>query len=168
MKPFTLTLFIACFISAPAFTQQKTPVTFGKVSVQDFTLPPNSIIDSSTSAVIIADVGTPTFKGNNTGWVSYVFKRKKRIKILDKKAFELATVKIPLYTDGDAREKIENITATTFNLENGIVVATKMEKNDLFTDKIDKNRIEQKFTMPGVKENSIIEYSYTVNSDFYF
>ena len=168
MRFFLLFLLAVSFICCDAFAQQKTPVTFGKISAQDFALPSNSIIGSSTSAVIIADVGNTSFKANNFGWVSYVFKRKTRIKILDKKAFELATVKIHLYTDGDAREKIENITATAYNLENGNVVATKMEKNDLFTDKIDKNHIEQKFTIPGVKENAIIEYSYTVNSDFYF
>lgn len=167
MKSFLAALFLLLTFCAVAFAQ-KTPVTFGKITAPDFAIPLNPVIDSNTSAVIIADLGNTTFKGNDKGWVSYIFKRKTRIKILNKKAFELATVKIPLYTDGDNREKLENFSATTYNLENGNVVAAKMERNDLFTDKIDKNRIEQKFTLPAVKENSIIEYSYTVYSDFYF
>jgi hypothetical protein len=151
-----------------AAAQDKTPVKFGKLVPEDFILPSSPAIDSNTSAVIIADVGVTTFKGNANGWVSYVFKRKTRIRMLNKKAFDLATVKISLYTDGEEKEKLEDVAATTYNLENGVVAITKMERKDLFTDKIDKNRLQQKFTLPGVKENSIIEYSYTVISDFYF
>ncbi|MEO5684732.1 MAG: hypothetical protein ABIQ88_18975 [Chitinophagaceae bacterium] len=163
-------LLIPLFLSQPnlLFSQQKSSAVFGKVSPADFVMPASSAIDSSTSAVIINDGGVTSFKGNNSGWVSYIFKRKTRIKILNKNAFDLATVKIPLYTDGDRKEKLESFSAVTYNLENGAVVATKMEKNDLFTDRLDKNHIEQRFTLPGVKENAIIEYTYTVYSDFYF
>jgi len=163
-----LAVFLIVYCSAAGYCQQKTPVNFGKVEAQDFNIANNPVVDSSTGAVIIADLGNTTFKGNNKGWISYIFKRKTRIKILNKKAFDLATVKIPLFTDDDDKEHLENFTAITYNIENGSVVATKMEKKDLFTDKIDKNHIEQRFTLPAVKENSIIEYSYTVYSDFYF
>lgn len=148
--------------------QDKTPAKFGKLSPEDFSLRASPVIDSNTNAVIIADMGITTFKGNDAGWVSYVFKRKTRIKIINKKAFELATVKIPLYVDGDEKEKADDISAAAYNLENGNVVVTKMEKKDLFTTRIDKNRLEQKFSLPGVKENSIIEYSYSITSDFFF
>ncbi len=155
--------YLFCF----AVSAQKTPINFGNVVAADFVLPVNTIIDSNASAVIIADVGNTSFKGNEKGWVSYIFKRKKRIKILNKKAFDLATVKIDLYVDGDYKERVEDISAVTYNLENGNVVSSKMVKKDVFTDKVDKNHIEQKFTLPAVKENAIIEYSYTVYSDFY-
>ena len=148
--------------------QDKIPVKFGTVTPADFSLPASPAIDSNTNAVIIADLGVTTFKGNKLGWVSYVYKRKARIKILNKKGFDLATVKIRLYTYDEQTEVIDDFSAYTYNLENGKVVTTKMEKKDMFSNKLDKNRIEQKFTVPGVKENSIIEYSYTVISDFYF
>ncbi len=167
MKPITSALLMLFFFCSTALAQ-KTPVDFGKVNAGDFVLPANNIIDKNAGAVIIADLGNTTFKGDNEGWIGTIFKRKTRIKILDKKAFELATVQIPLYVDGDIKEKLENFTAVTYNLENGNVVATKMEKKDLFTTKVDKNRILQKFTLPAVKENSIIEYSYTVFSNFDF
>src|SRR5690606_15875897 len=41
-------------------------------------------------------------------------------------------------------------------------------KKSVFKDKIDKNRVIRKFTLPDVKEGSIIEYQYTVKSDFLF
>ena len=168
MRFFFTTLLIVSLSVNCVFAQQKTPVNFGKITTADFAIPSNTVTDSSTAAVIIADLGSTTFKGNDKGWVGYIFNRKTRIKILNKKAFELATVKIHLYTEDDNREKLENVAATAYNLENGTVVATKMEKRDLFADRIDKNRVEQKFTLPAVKENTIIEYSYTVYSDFYF
>jgi len=168
MKVCLILLFITISTSFIGHTQQKPPVNFGKVTPADFVIPSNTVTDSSTAAVFIADIGNTSFKGNDKGGISYIFKRKTRIKIFNKKAFELATIRIRLYTDGDSRERLENIAATSYNLENGIVVATKMEKSDLFADRIDKNWLEQKFTLPAVKENTVIEYSYTVVSDFYF
>lgn len=166
MKPFFLPTFILALCSAQLFAQGKINMKPAKVSIQDFTLPVSPAIDSSTNAVIISDIGVTDFTGNKQGWFSYVFKRKTRIKILNKKAFELATVRIPLYVRGEDKEVVTEIAAVTSNLENGQVVETKTEKADLFTETEDKNHIEQKFTMPAVKEGSIIEYSYTVTSDF--
>jgi hypothetical protein len=98
-----------------------------------------------------------------------VYQRQTRIKILNKKAFgDLATVVIPLYREGENAEIVDKIAASTYNLENGQVVVTKLEKADLFENRLDKNRFEEKFTLPGVKEGSIIEYTYTITSDYDF
>ena len=169
MKPFFVTLvMLAACLTNLTHAQGKTNMKPGKVSAPDFVLPSSPVIDSNTNAVIISDLGITDFTGNTRGWVSYIFKRKTRIKILNKKAFELATVKIPLYMHEEDKEVLSDVTAVTSNLEGGQVVETKLEKADLFTIKKDKNHIVQKFTMPAVKEGSIIEYSYTVTSDFYF
>ncbi len=168
MKKINCLLTVACMLLyAAGFAQDKND-KFNKITPADFVLPASAAIDSNTNAVILADAGVTTFKGNDKGWVSYLFKRRTRILILNKKAFDLATIKRRLYTDGTSKEKLESITATTYNLENGTVVPVKMEKSDLFTDRIDKNWIEQKFTLPAVKENCIIEYSYSILSDFCF
>lgn len=154
--------------AASLFAQGKNASKPGKISSTDFILPVSSVVDSSTNAVILSDAGVTEFTGNKKGWFSYVFKRRTRIKILNKKAFDLATVKIPLYVNGEDQEKLSDVSATTYNLENGQLTETRLEKNDLFIVKSGKNRIEEKFTMPAVKEGSIIEYAYTVNSDFIF
>jgi len=140
----------------------------GKITPEDFVLPASSAIDSNTNAVIISDIGITDFTGNKNGWFKYIFKRRTRIKILNKKAFDLATVKITLYVHDEDREELSDVSATTYNLENGQLTETKLGKNDLFAIKKDKNHIEQKFTMPAVKEGSVIEYMYTINSDFIF
>lgn len=159
---------IACLLLLQIYlpAQDKLNIKFGKVLPEDFTLPASAIIDSNTNGVIIADVGATHFTGNKQGWFSYVFKRQTRIKVINKKAFDLATVEIPLYAKDDRAEKIENLSASTYNLENGKVIETKMGKTEAFDDKLDKNHFEKKFTLPAVKEGSIIEYSYTIISDF--
>jgi hypothetical protein len=156
------------FLWETGLAQDKPNVKFGEVSSSDFNLPNTDVIDSNTNAIIIADIGSNTFVGNKKGWFTLVFKRYTRIKILNEKAFNLATVQIPLYIKGDDEEKLADLKAATYNLENGKVISTRLEKKDLFQDKLDKNHIENKFTMPAIKSGSIVEYSYTINSDFLF
>ena len=162
-------LFISlCLLRSYCFAQDKSNVLFGKVSSGDFSVPASAIIDSNSNAVILSDIGSVHFIGNKKSWFSYVYKRQTRIKILNKKAFDLATVSIPLYIQDDDEEKADRLGASTFNLENGQVVETKLDQKDVFEEKEDKNHIRKKFTMPAVKEGSIIEYTYTVTSDYDF
>ena len=167
MKPLYLLLaFMACIFLVPnADGQEKLPVRFGKVSPEDFNLSKYSF-DTGSSAVVIADVGRTSFEGNTKGWFSLNFKHQIRIKILNKNGFDAANFSIPLYFDGDNEEKLENLKAITYNLEDGKVVETKLENSAVFKDKLSKHKIIRKFTFPAVKEGSIIELSYTINSDF--
>lgn len=155
------------FQTIKSYSQEKAPVNFGKVTPQDFII--NSpVVDAGSSAVIIADVGTTKFEGNAKGWFTYIYKRQRRIKILDKKAFELATVQVQLYQNEDSKEKMDNLSASTYNLEDGKVTEVKLASKEVYDSKEDKNYSYKKFTLPAVKEGSIIEYSYTIKSDFEF
>ncbi len=163
-----LSLLPAILVSVSLFSQEKLKIKFGEVSSSDFVLPTTNIIDSNTNAVIMADVGSSSFIGNKKGWFTLVFKRHTRIKILNDKAFDLATIHIPLYFKDDDEEKLVELKAFTHNLVNGKVISTKLEKSDLFQEKLDKNHLDNKFTMPSIRAGSIIEYTYTINSDFLF
>jgi len=70
--------------------------------------------------------------------------------------------------DNNKTEKLEQLKASTFNIENNQVVETKLDKASVFTEAHSKHWIYKKFTFPALKEGSIIEYSYQVNSDFFF
>lgn len=165
MKRNSLLLLVAvlCF-HASTTAQEKSPVKFGKVTPADFVI--KQSFDSTASAVVIADIGNSVFEGNAKGWFSLVYKRTTRIKILNKKGFEAANVRIPLYADGSAEEKLDDLKAYTYNLENGKVIESKLEAASVFKDKVSKNYVVRKFTLPAVKEGSVIEYSYTIKSDF--
>jgi Domain of Unknown Function with PDB structure (DUF3857)/Transglutaminase-like superfamily len=169
MSPKRLPFIILCLFSLQGslYAQDKAKGRFGKIAPADFTLPNSPIIDSNANAVILTDAGSTSFVGNQQGWFSYVFKKHIRIKIINKKAFDLATVKIRLYSRDEETEKVDNLSASTYNLENGNVTETKLNKNEVFDDKRDKHHAEKRFTLPAVKEGSIIEYAYTIISDFY-
>ena len=146
---------------------ERSPVKFGQVAAADFDLSKYNF-DTSVSAVVISDVGSSSFEGNSKGWFTLVYKHQERIKILNKNGFDAARIEIPLYSNGSDEEKIADLKAFTYNLENGQVVKTALDDKSVFKDKLSKNLVEKKFTFPAVKEGSIIEYSYTINSDFLF
>jgi hypothetical protein len=146
--------------------QDKLAIKFGKVAPEDFNLSKYSY-DTGAAAVIIADIGSTSFEGNNKGYFSLVFKRYKRIKIVNKNGFGAASDEIEVYSDGLKQESLTDLKAVTYNLENGQILETKLDEKSIFTDKITKKGSLKKFTMPAVKEGSIVEISYTVKSDFY-
>ncbi len=148
--------------------QDKLNIKFGKVTPGDFDVK-SALIDTSTNAVVVAEVGKSFFIANTTELTfSLVFKVKKRIKILQKNGFDAATISIPLYMYNNKSESLEDLDASTYNLEGGKVIETKVARSAVFTEKYSKNIELKKFTFPALKEGSIIEYSYEVKSDFYF
>ena len=153
--------------SSSVFAQDKANVKFGKVSPEDFSRKTYSI-DSNANAVVIADIGSSELVGNSKGSYSLEFKRYRRVHLLNKNGYDAANVEVYLYSDRDDEEDLKSIKAVTYNFENGKVVETKLEKSSIFKDKLDKNLVLKKFTFPNIKEGSIIEYEYTLQSDFLF
>lgn len=166
MKRITLLIVFAnCFFAV--FSQTSPNIKFGKVDASDLAQKSYSV-DTSADAVVLYESGSSKFRGNNKGSVSLEFEIYRRIHVLNKNGYDEATIEIPLYTDGEDDEKIEDLKAVTYNLENGKVVESKLEKNSLFKEKRDKYHIVQKFTLPNVKEGSIFEYQFRVVSRFLF
>ena len=168
LKPWRVALFLSLYWGQSyCLAQDKPNAGFGKISPADFNLPAANIIDSNISAVILSDVGSIHFVGNKNSWFSYVYQRQTRIKILNKKAFDdVATVHIHLYKPGEDPEKLDKLFASTYNLENGQVVEVKLDKKGFFEDRQNKQYVVDKFTLPAVKEGSIIEYTYTITSNY--
>jgi hypothetical protein len=168
-KKLTILFFLSFVIfKSEIHSQEKAPVKFGKVSADDFK-PAIYANDSSANAVIIADVGYTRIVGNAKNSFSLEFQKYMRARILNKNGYDVANVVIPIYTNGTAEEDLTNLKAVTYNLENGKVIETKLEvKSAVFKDKLDKRHTLRKFTFPNIKEGSIIEYQYTLRSDFIF
>lgn len=160
-------LLLAVLYAVSAFSQESPNVKFGKVTVDDLTKR-SYPIDTGAVAVVLYDNGITKIKGNAKGWFSLEFKIFRRIQILNKNGYRHATVEIPIYTNGEDEEKLDDLKASTYNLENGKVVETKLEKNGIFKEKINKNLVVKKFTLPNVREGSIIEYEFQITSDFLF
>jgi hypothetical protein len=84
-------------------------------------------------------------------------------KILNKGSFNLADIAVNIYKE----QKIRNISAITYNLkENGTIEKTTLLNKDIFTTKDDKNWKSKKFTLPNIKEGTVIEYKYSILSPY--
>ena len=161
MLRIVLVCFVVIGLSLPALAQEKNPYQFGKVTPEDFK-PTSYSVDSAAAAVILADVGQSEYD-TRSGDMEMVFKRYSRIHILRKSGYDAANVDIHLFLgekDGKA-DRLEELKAVTYNLENGEVVATKLDSRSVFTEREDGHWEIKKFSMPAVKEGSIIEISYT-------
>ena len=158
---FSLTLLIC--------NAQKGPDTkFGKITAADLAVTSYEQ-DTLSEAVVLADIGSTQFKDNKKGWFLMEFRRFTRIHILRRNGYKYANVEIRLFSDGDNEEKLTDVKAVTYNLVDGSIVAEKLDAvSSVFTDKKDKNRIVKKFTLPSVKEGSVIEFEYRITSDFLF
>jgi hypothetical protein len=158
---------VALLCCIQSFSQKKTDAKFGKITPEDFNHKIYSI-DSNANAVVIAEVGSTEIVGNSKGWFSLEYKHYRRVHILNKNGYDEAKVEIQLYFDGTTEEELNSLKAVTYNLEGGKVVETKLDKDNLFKDKISKHLIVKKFTFPAIREGSIIEYEYKTTSDFLF
>ena len=159
-------LFVILLILANDVFAQKIPPSkykFGNVKQEDFT-PKIYSIDSSAQAVVLLDKGAAFYENDNGDWFNIIYVYHKKIRLLNKNRFDLATIEIPLYKGNNMDDKIERIEATTYNLENNVVVTTKMDKESVFDDKASKDYSIKKFTLPNLKEGCIIEYTYTIVS----
>lgn len=125
--------------------------------------------DTGAAAVVLFDKGKTYFEYNDTRNLFLIHERHTRIKILKKEGFNQGNIEIPFFFgSGDSYENIQRIKAVCYNLEGGKVVETEVEKKDIYEDAKTKNYKFKKFSIPGIKEGSVIEISYRINSDFLF
>ena len=156
---------VALLLFVQELSAQKVELKFGKISAEDFDLSKHKF-DTASGAVFIADIGKTEYEGGSKGGFTLVFSRHVRIKILSKNGFDAANFAIGLYKRGDREEKLEKLKAATYNVEDGKVVTAKLEDKSIFTEKASERVTSKKFTLPAVKEGSIIEVSYSIKSDF--
>ena len=117
--------------------------------------------DSAATAVVLYEHANryPDRDNDEIPRIDYYY----RIKILDKSSFDLANITINLYK----KQEVKDIKAITYNLnENGTMNRTYLLKEDIFTSKEDENWVAKKFTLPNIKEGTVIEYTYSVLSPY--
>ncbi|MGY0041427.1 transglutaminase domain-containing protein [Pedobacter sp. NJ-S-72] len=161
-------LFLQSEVSAQT-TQKQLPIfKYGKVGLNEFDIKPGGA-DSAAAAIKLFDAGNGYFEIGKGGGFIYVFEHHVRYKIINKKGYDLADQEVRLYRDGKgSEEKMEYINGATYNLNNGQIEVSKMTGDAKFTNRLDNKHIIKKYTLPNVKEGSIIEYRYKTKSDFTF
>ena len=164
------TALICWLLAAALFTcaqEKKTKpkeYKYGKIDLLEFEIKVSGT-DSAASAVVLCDIGRGNF---DQGGAVYNFERHVRYKILTKDGYDYANLEIQLYRRNGSETKITSFDGATYNLEGGKIVADKITKSAKFSEKQDKNYTLKKFTLPNVKVGSIIEFKYTLQSDFIY
>jgi len=138
---------------------------FGKVTKEELS-EKVCPIDSSANAMVLYKYRNTYFIVNAAGG-QMVTEVQERIKVYNKEGFEYATKDINLFKSGSSRENVGRIRANTYNLENGKIVETELEKDQIFKNEQSYNFNQVKFTMPNVKEGSVVEFKYKITSPFF-
>ena len=163
----TLITLVASIATLSSFAQD---VKFGKVTKQDFEKTKSTIQTDAPAEVLYADGNYKISFNTNQGGVEQTKKVYYRMIVFDKDKTpnDVLKIEIPLYKGNSSTDtdKVLSLKAVTYNLENGKVVEQKVEKKDIFTEKVHRFLDKQTFTFPNVKNGSILEYTYEVISPF--
>lgn len=147
-----------CF-SQENYNSESFTVTLGDIESKTFSK------DSTANAMVIYERGNSYVDNDDYDLRTH---EKFKVKILNREGFNNATITIYLYNNDQKNEKVKNINATTYNTIDGKIVRTKLEEENIYEEKYNENYTLVKFTLPNIKEGSVITYSYTRISPFMF
>ncbi len=166
LTPLGWPLLAALLLMARPTAAQHEPPKYGKIDLKEFDAA-TFARDTGAAAVVLADVGRAYFVHQNGGF-RLMFERTRRVKILDTRGFAYATARIPLYRENSVEERVLSLKAATYRLVSGKVEKTELKSADVVTEQLDAHHLERRFTMPAVQAGAVVEYAYTVQSDFIF
>ena len=158
--------FLISLISLGIFAQN---YKYGKVSEADLTKE-KSLIAPNAAGEILYEKAILTLELSPTDNRFYITKEVEgRIKVYDKDQLDdhFLSREVRLYAPSSTREKLLGLKGSTYNLENGKIVETKVKGSDIFKNRENKYYESEKFAFPNVKNGSVLEYKYTVVSPFY-
>ena len=122
--------------------------------------------DKNAEAIVIYELGDYYFHYDYTEGQFFLRKNKKiKIKILKQSGINYADFEIPLYEEGRNSDILTINEAVVYNYEEN---TTALDRKKVFEEKISNNWKVKKFTMPNVKEGSIIELDYMIETPFFF
>lgn len=166
MKMKTPSLLFLCLIVHFSIQGQQYINEFGKLGKDEIELKtyPKG---KDAHAVVLFDIGRSYFVNNDRSF-DVVFERSTRIKVLSEAGNEWAQVEIPFYQEGGIYETVSEIEAYAYNYENGIINKTPLDLSNVYEEKVNNYWNVKKFAVPNVKEGTIIEYRYKINSQYMF
>lgn len=151
------TIFVCLLILACSLSFGQISYDFGNISMTEMTM---SVYpkDSSAKAVIIFNKGEVTLDDR----LSATIKRHVRIKFFDQSEInDWANMTVRLSRLGSSINKVKG---SAYNLENGIIVESKMNEDAIFKTKVNRYFEEVKFVVPNVRAGTVIEFSYTIRA----
>ncbi len=125
--------------------------------------------DTTAAAVVLLKKGDARFIVSQLYGFQFEYTLQVKIKILKTEGLEWCNESIG-YTEFDSsnKEQVNGLSGTTYNLENGKIVKTKLSKEYITDEDVDDTYKVKKFSMPAAKVGSVIEYKYTIVSDLFY
>lgn len=148
---------------------QKYSFNYGKIDPFELSMTSYSK-DSTASAVYIYNKVDARYQVSYDN-LSVEYDISSKIKVLNSTGVKYANVIIPYYSNLNNQlpeESVIKIEAIAYNLENGKVVKTKMSKDYIFDERVNKGWKQIKFSIPAVKVGTVIEYRYKICSERYY
>lgn len=158
---FILILLISLLTKGQNFSKEFEKIGKDEIELKQYSL------DKNAESIVLFDIAKSYFIQTESSF-EVVFERTTRIKILSEAGIKWAVVEIPFYQEGGIYEKVYDIKAYTYNYEDGRIIKTPLDISNTFNEKINNYWNVKKFAIPNVKEGSIIEYKYKINSQYMF
>jgi Domain of Unknown Function with PDB structure (DUF3857) len=164
-------LLLSVLCATGAVAQKNTAVVqeptakYGKIMVSDFQKHPFPQ-DTTAEAVVLYELGTAEIEyASDRLWG--VFTMYRRVAILKKSATDRGTISVPLYRRSAAEvEFIQDLEGATYTIDGTTIETNKLTKAGIVIERVSDNMSLHKFTLPNVREGSIIEYRYIVRTPF--
>lgn len=145
---------------------QEADLKYGKVTQEELKMVTYSK-DTTAEAVVIWDEGNTFYTYNPDIGFQIQSEFKKRVKILTKEGLDRATISIPYYSNASSgRDFVSGIEAAAYNLVDGKIVKTKLDRKYVFDEVVNDNYHVIKFSLSNVNVGSVIEYRYVYSTKF--
>jgi hypothetical protein len=138
---------------------------YGKVSIDELKAT-TCALDSTATAAILYNERYTHFEYDEEIGFYIVDEYFMRMKIYSIEGYDYATHSIAMYNSNSTKEEIIGLKGTTYTLENGEIVKTKLDNDAVFFEKTNKYWSQKKFTMPNLKVGAVLEWVYTLKSPF--
>lgn len=162
-SPKSTLLILTIFLFQISFAQN---YKFGKVSKEELEEAYYPLDSSANAAYLYKE--RKTYSAVYANGLQLVTEVYVRLKVYNKEGVKWATEEVRLYAPSNSdSENISGLKAYTYNLEDGKIVETKLDKDNVFTEKTSDNWTTKKFTMPNLKEGSVVEWSYKIISPYF-
>lgn len=164
MKFLKIILFLILFSVSTKISAQNYEL--GKVTKAELQEKANPK-DTTAPATILFKKGRTFFTYNRTSGFTANHVYEFKIKIYKKEGLDWANQKVRFYVGYEElnKDQVEFSNAFTYNLENGVIVKTKLESQGTFKKNVNQYWNEKTITLPNVKAGSIIEYKYVLKSE---
>jgi len=161
LKKTVLLLFFSTF-SFSINSQQNTTIEFGKPSFQELSMK-SFPKDPEASGIILYEMGQYNIELVRN-YILLIKKVHVKMKVIDASKFKHATINLYLYHTKNDAEKLTKIKAITHNKN----LQTYVKTDDYFDIDETENWTTKRFTFPNVKDGSVLEYTYTITTPFFF